>query len=236
MNKRNENKLTSYEGILSLLEDNSAKVQSVAGFSDTVTEFSGVVAGIKAKSIEVESVASGKTSSKYNAEDALVECLLPVCSALYLFGRKQNDPKITVRALTTETKLRYLRDTELASFGNAIAEMAAVNSQGIAGFGISAEKTADLKARAEAYSASIGARESSIADRKGARESLNSLFAKADELLNEEIDHFMEILRPTETEFYNKYFAGRIIKDTGVRHRQNNEAPADAAPAGAGIK
>jgi hypothetical protein len=87
--------------------------------------------------------------------------------------------------------------------------------------------------KAEANLASIGARESSIASRKGARGTMYSLFAEADEVLNEEIDHFMELIRPAETEFYNKYFTARIIKDTGVRHRKPDEAE---EMAGAGKK
>ena len=121
-----------------------------------------------------------------------------------------------------------MRDTELASFGNAVAELSTANVQGVVPFGITAGKIAELKTKADAYSAAIGARESSVADRKGARGSMSDLFDKADELLNEEFDRYMELLRPTETELYNKYFSARVVKDTGVRHKANGETPAPA--------
>ena len=53
---------------------------------------------------------------------------------------------------------------------------------------------------------------------------MNYLFYTVDELLAEEFDRYMELLRPTETEFYNTYFAARIVKDTGKRHRTNGDA------------
>jgi hypothetical protein len=56
MNKRNENKLTSYEGIFNLPGDNRDKVQSVAGFNDSVTSFSCMVTEIKAKSSKHQQV------------------------------------------------------------------------------------------------------------------------------------------------------------------------------------
>ena len=68
-----------------------------------------------------------------------------------------------------------------------------------------------------------------MADRIGARGTMADLFDKVAELLNEEFDRYMELLRSTETEFYNKYFAARVVKDIGVRHKAN--APAPPAPA-----
>jgi hypothetical protein len=135
------------------------------------------------------------------------------------------------RAATTETRLRAMRDTELGSYGSEIADVAAGNSQGISPVGITAEKIADLKAKAEAYTTSIGARESSIAGRKGARGALNEFFSNIDEQISEEIDNYMELIRPAEPEFYNKYYAAKTIKETGVRHRQEEPAPAAAGAA-----
>ena len=230
MNKKLENKLTMYEGLLTLLQANSAKTQSVGGFADAVNEFVAVIDGLKTKSIEVDGAAVGKTSVKHGAEDELVAALLPVCSALFVFGRKQGVYEIKERINTTEAKLRAMRDTEFASFGNAAADMAAENAKGIEPFGITAEKIADLKTKAQAYSAAIGERESSVADRKGARGSMHELFDRADDLLSEELDRFIEMLRPVETELYNKYFAARVIKDTGIRHRVNGAVQEQAAP------
>lgn len=234
MNKRFENRLTMYEGLLTLLQANSTKVQSVGGFADAVTAFAGVVTAIKAKSTEVDGATAGKAASKYNAEDALVDALIPIASALYMHGRKQGNAELTERTKITEGKLRAMRDTELAKYGSVIGDLATANAAGIATFGISAEKITDLKGKATAYNTAIGARESSIAERKGARGTMSELFDKADEMLNEEFDHFMELLRPTDTELYNKYFSARIVKDTGYRTKPNGEPAPAPAPAGLG--
>jgi hypothetical protein len=118
-----------------------------------------------------------------------------------------------------------MRDTELASFGGSIADLAEENASAVAPLGITAETIADLKAKAHAYTAAIGARESSVAERKGVRGSMNDLFDKADELLNEDFDRYMELMRPTNTELYNKYFSARVVKDMGMRHRPNATPP-----------
>ena len=234
MNKRQENKLTMYEGLLTLLQANSAEFQSIGGFSDAVTQFSSIVSEVKAKSNETEVLTAGKVAAKHEAEDLLVGLLLPVCSALYIFARKQDNTEIKERANITEAKLRAMRDTELASYGESIADLANTNASALALMGITAEMIADLKGKAQAYTAAIGARESSVAERKGARGSMNELFDKADELLNEDFDRYFELLRPTDTELYNKYFSARVVKDMGMRHRPVATPPTPvpvAAPA-----
>lgn len=228
MNKRQENKLTMYEGLLTLLSSNGAKVSSVAGFDNAVKELSGIISDLKNKSSEVNSVSAGKTAEKHSAEDAMISTLLPVCSGLYVLGRKQNNAKIKEMANVTEGRLHAMRDTELASLGNTIADMAASYDKDIAAYGVTQDMIAGLKEKAQQYSAAIGGRESGVAERKGARSSMNELFDKADEILNEEIDRFMEIIRLSETEFYNKYSSARVVKDMGVRHRQHTTAAAKA--------
>ncbi len=226
MNKRQENKLTMYEGLLTLLQANSGKFTSAGGFSDVLSEFSSTVSELKAKSTETEVLTAGKVAAKHGAEDSVVGLLLPVCSALYIFARKQGNTEIKERANITEPKLRAMRDTELASYGESIADLAGENAAALAPNGITAETIADLKGKAQAYTAAIGARESSVAERKGARGSMNELFDKADELLNEEFDRYAELVRPTDTELYNKYFSARVVKDMGLRHRPMSTPPA----------
>jgi hypothetical protein len=212
-----------YEGLLSLFQANNAKIQSVGGFTDSVATFVGIVTQLKAKAMEVDSVAVGKTHTKNNAEDAMVEALLPVISALYLYGRKQNNAELQALTNITESRVRTKRDTEMAQYGNTICELADTYANGIAPFGIVAERITELKNKVGAYNKAIGDRESSIVDRKGARTTLTELFAKADSIINEEFDRFIELLRQSEVELYNKYFTARVIKDTGIRHRNNGD-------------
>ena len=140
MNKRYENKLTMYEGLLALLQSNIAKFQSIGGVADAVTELSVIVTGLKAKSTEWILLLLGKPQPNTVRKIRSWQALLPACSALYIFGRKQNNAEIKERANVTEAKLRAMRDTELASFGNAVAELSTANVQGVVPFGITAGK------------------------------------------------------------------------------------------------
>jgi hypothetical protein len=228
MEKRLENKLTMYEGVVSLLKDSQDKVDIVPGFKESAATLSSIVTYIKNKSIESNNVSAGKTAAKRGARKELTKELLPVCSALYIFGRKQNNTEITERTDINGSGLKKMRDTELALFGKDIAELAGTMAADLAFAGITAETLESLAAKAAAYGDSIGARESGVAKRIGSRGEVKDLFRRADEILNHEIDRYMEILKPSYNEFYMRYSSARSIKDIGVRHRKEEEETAAA--------
>jgi hypothetical protein len=64
----------------------------------------------------------------------------------------------------------------------------------------------DLKAKVQAYRNALGR---SVAERMRARTAMEDPFAKADGILEEEIDPAMELIRASKTQFYNEYFALR---------------------------
>jgi hypothetical protein len=230
MNKKQENKLTMYEGLLVLLQLNSARTQAIAGLADRVTEFAGFVSAIKSKWVEVDIASVGKVAAKYDAQEVLIAALVPACAALYVLGRTQNNMEIRGRTNISETKLHGMRDTELATFSAALADLATENAPALEPLGFDAEKLAALKTKVETYGVSIGAQEVGVTDRKGARTTMNELFDEVDELLHEEVDRLMEVLRPLEAELCNKYFSARVVKDLGIRHRPVAETTV-AAPA-----
>lgn len=229
MNKRMENKLTMYEGVNVLFRDNTATVDSIPTLKESVERFKTTLASIPLKVSEVNNASTGKAAVKNQLEDELVTLLLPIAAGLYISAKKQNNVELMEKVRITESGLRKYRDTDLANKATSIATFAEANTQSLVAACITDVMIAALKAKAQAYLTSVGARESSVAERMGARTSLEDLFYKIDELLEEEIDPAMELIRGTNTQFYNGYFALRVVKDTGVRHRpEQTPAPAPA--------
>ncbi len=52
---------------------------------------------------------------------------------------------------------------------------------------------------------------------------LTELFAKADELLKDEADGIVEVVKETQADFYNQYFSARVIKDLGGSHTKPDD-------------
>ncbi len=225
LNKTQENKLTMYEAVLSLMGANGVVVTGVPALKEAKENFDGVVQQIKGKGREREQATAGKAAAKQQAEDALVASLMEISSALYSFSRKAKKTDVQEIADVTETKLRRMRDTELESRAKSIHEKAAIDAGALADYNITAEKMTTLQARIGDFAAALGERESSAAGRVGLTTTVAGLFDQADEILTEDLDRLMETVRESATDFYNKYFSARVIKDLGIRHQQPPQPP-----------
>jgi hypothetical protein len=219
MNKQYENKLTMYEGLWTFFGTNADIVTAVPMLKSSVDEFGTTLAAIHLKSSEVSTATTGKAAMKYKAEEDMIALLLPVSCALFVYAKRKGNAELMEKTRMTENGLRKLRDTELAGRAETIAALAGENAAYLAPAKITEDTIADLKIQVDAYRKALGDREKSVAERKGARMTLEDQFDRMDDLLEEEIDPEMELIRASNTEFYNKYFALRVVKDTGIRHR-----------------
>ena len=234
MNKRLEDRLTMYEGVLSLLQANDARISSVPGMAESVKQFTATISTIKKKNMEAVGATAGRADSKYQAQDDLIAALLPVCSSLYVYARKQGDPALKVKVDLTEAGLRRVRDTLLASTAGGIADLAAATPKA----GIPPAAVTDLRKKVDAFTQALAHRETGVASRMSASASMMDAFRNADELLEDAIDRLMEHVRQSDPEMYNGYFTARIVRETGVRHRPAEAEPpaVSGGPVTAGVK
>lgn len=226
MNKQLENKRTMYEGLLAALRGNSEAVGGVGGFAESVAAFGQLLDSINAKAKEVDHASAGKTDAKADAEEALVEQLVKVSSALTIYARRQKDAELRKKVFLPESEFRRARDTELVTMGSGILALVEEHATGLAGLGIPAEEVTKLGTRLETYRAALGNRESGVAQRVGARAALDELFAQADEMIREELDQFAELARGAFPQFYEEYHSARMIKDLGMRRKPKPEGAA----------
>lgn len=230
MNKNQENKLTMYEAVSTLLKDNAAIVSSVVAMQSAATTLASSIQRIKDKGQEKTTVTAGKTQTKREAEDALVLAALEIAAALFAYARRTKNNELKEIADVTETKLRRMRDTELGAKAKTIHQRANAEVANLGDYSVTAEKLAELQTLITDYIVATGQRESSVAERSGATQALAALFDETDELLYDDLDRLMETVRSTETDFYNEYFAARVIKDIGLG-KGATKPPAPAAPA-----
>jgi hypothetical protein len=219
MTDNQENKLTMYEAVQTLLDANGDKTAGYSAFAGAVGRFGSTVDAIKGKSTELEGAGMGKVAAKNQAEDELVGALIPIASALFVHAGASKDPELKQKADISETDLRRVRDTELVARASSLLKTANQYASALGDFGVTAAKLAECQSKIDAFNSSIGQRESSAAERVGARANLLELFDVADRTLTEELDRLIELVRGSETQFYNEYFAARVIKDLGTRHR-----------------
>lgn len=225
LSKTQENKLTMYEGVITLLENNTEIVSPIGAFVTTREDFKAAVEQIRAKGQEKREATRGKTQTKHDAEDVLVNALLEIASPLYSFARRAKMNEVMEICDVTEYKLRRLRDTELESIANSIQARSAANAAGLTAYGITEAMITGLAEKIAAYHNALGERESGVATRVGVTKTLAELFKQADELLYDDMDRIVERLRTSNAEFYTMYLGARVVKDLGIRHEEQPTPP-----------
>jgi exonuclease VII small subunit len=220
MNKLIENLRTMFEGVRAFFTEYRTKLLEVPAFADILTAFDARMAEMDSLAGETNKGTEGKTQTKHQAQAALIKVLVPLCSALYLLGRKRNDEALKAVGDTTRNKLAALRDTELKTKATVVLEAVTAHEADLAPFTIDAAKIADAQQKSAAFEKSIGDRENGAAYAKTSRKSLVQVAAEIDELLTEDADTLMEQLLEKYPDLYDEYFAVRQVKHAGIRHKQ----------------
>jgi hypothetical protein len=227
MTKDDENKLTMLESTSTLLKLNRSKLNLPALLS-AADRLDSVLAKLKVKIQDTMTASKGKTETKAEAADILVSELFKVSKGLFAYGAVTDNVELKERVRVTASQLRYMRDTELVAKARTISEQGTKNEPKVADYGVTEEILTRLNGMIDAFETAIGERESSVAQRKGARSSVYENFDAATQILENEIDNLMERFNDTDPQFFNEYWEARVVKDVGLRHRPPPPPPPPA--------
>ena len=227
MTKSESNKLSMYDAVTAVFKENEQIVLSFAMLNTLCTEFQVAVEEIRKRDGEIKTVFAGKTSAKDEAKDELIEKLVPLANSLYVYAKRNGNEEIKAVVYVNKTLLMKLRENDLLIKANSIRDYLIANKNSLGDYLVTDEKIAGLTSLISEFQKCAGERDSSFASRVAARESLDRLFDKADDLLNNELDSLMETFKSENSDFYNAYQSARVIKDLGLRKgTKTNEANA----------
>ena len=213
MNSREENKYTMYKGICNLLNKKTEIISGIPAFVECVNKFSETLESISKKDEEYLTKSKGSAETKHNAEKELIDILMVFSSAMYVLGRVEKDENLQSLCRLTRSDIERKRDTALLQEAKMILDKAAENQKYLVNLGLSSKDLTDFNNKVRAYDKALTNKESKGAEGKAARKELKEEFSTADEILKEEIDNFMAIIKSKDIEFYNAYQALRVIKD-----------------------
>lgn len=213
-----ENKLSMYEAVLTVLNDNAAITGTVPAFAPAITEFQAAVDNAKVQEQKRIDARKGKTATKHADEDALIAVAMKIANALRVHGRRTNDERLKEVGGITRSYLYGLRDAALPDYCQVVHDTADPIAIDLADYGITPADITDLQDRITAYRQASGDSVGGLAVQVSARIALEAAFRTADDVLKNDLDPLVDMLRETQPDFYNTYIDARVIRDIGVRH------------------
>lgn len=213
------NKILMYDAVNTYLMDYPVLLNSIPEFFLSFKDFGERVKAVKAMEVVRQGATDGKTDAKYAAEDALINAAINIASSLTTYACKKNLPELKSIANVSTRKLDRMKEVDLiAKCTQIYNEVKKIPAADLTSFGLTQEETEDLKSRTEAYSTTSGKRDSSLAERVGTGVSIIDMLNEIDDILDNELDKFVNKFIEKEKTFYEGYYAARNIKDLGKHH------------------
>ena len=216
MTRHETNKHNMYNSVIAVAESNQQILMEIPVFGEAITSLKSVVAEIDAVDKKYLTAVNGKTQTKSNAEDELLEDVMPVKSALYALAIKTKNEELKALTADSEWALKKMRDADFLKKAELIKTEAMARLAEITPYKITETALTELQEKIEAFREALSGKDSGFTNRSALRKELNEKFDAADEIVNEHLDTMIELIRKSNTLFYDQYFAARNIKDLGM--------------------
>lgn len=213
MNKRQSNKLNSYQSVKGVLEDNRSIYEVVPIINQTAQSFFSMVNEIDAIATRTEMDTTGETSAKIIAKEKLATMASSLAASGAVYAFEESDVELEASLAYTYSDLRYARDAEALQIAMAIETDLLDHQDAIAEYMVSEENLLELHTLIDEFENSMeergGAKSGSVAETRR----LAVLFRAADDLLGKKLDRFIVRLKAEHPTFFDAYRNARMIVD-----------------------
>ncbi|MHB8842586.1 MAG: hypothetical protein ACYC56_12525 [Candidatus Aquicultor sp.] len=224
MTPHQENKLEMYGTVIKFGKRFTKEVSAIPALERAFSNLARAVSLIKFKSQNEEETATGTFELIQDARFALIAVLVPATGALSSYARNKRlaeEKRMTFKI--TRGSLNKLNQTDLQQKITILYKLLNANKANLREYGIDASKIVILKQKIDAFNTAINTHEESGSERSRTYIEINRAFSAADYVLRGDIDCLMEILREDNPEIYNKFLSARLIKDSVVGYKTDNE-------------
>ncbi len=225
--KEQNNTFNMYGVTLKCLDDNQGLYATFVPLGEAREEFRVKVNGISAKAQEKKDAKQGKSDMKESAEVQLGNAMFAVSSALSAFAFKTENIELKAKSHFVLSELNKLRDMDLIEKADALLKLGnEYKADEVAKkHGLSDEAVAALEAQLNSYRGAKSGVAAGSTSVTSAVKSLEQQFKEASVFLSDYVDAMMNTLMGTQPDFFNAYYAARVIRDIGGTRAKPVEPP-----------
>ncbi|MBI5217184.1 MAG: hypothetical protein HY960_15615 [Ignavibacteriae bacterium] len=229
--KEQNNTFNMYGVTLKCLDDNQALYASFVPLGEAREIFRLKVNGISATVQAKKGAKEGRSDTKESAELQLGRSMFAVSSALSAFAFKTENIELKAKAHFVLSDLDRMRDADLIEKGDAMLKLGnEYKADDVAKkHGVSDEVVAALEAQLNSYRGAKSGVAAGSTSVTSAVKSLEQQFKEASVFLSEYVDKMVNTLMESQPDFYNAYYAARVIRDIGGARSKPTEPPPPAA-------
>ena len=155
MTAKQENKLSMYLAVKVVCDRNAATIATLQAFADGYTEFGAHLTNIQTLAQTQSMDTTGLAADKSQLRKTMADTAATIASAVNAYAKKTKNNALAAQSSVTSSDMTSGRDTAAADIARNVWTAANANVANLAAYGVTAAKLADLKAKTDAYAASI---------------------------------------------------------------------------------
>ena len=165
MTRHETNKYNMYKAVAAVVESNTALLTEFPVFGETLSGFKESLTEIDAVDKKYLTAADGKTKTKSNAEDDLLEDVMPIKSALFAVAIKNKNEEL--KALTTDSEwaLKKMRDADFLKKAELIKAEATARLAELAVYKVTEVMLTELQEKSDAYGEALSGKDTGFTNR-----------------------------------------------------------------------
>lgn len=204
-----------YLAVKAVCDRNNTTWQTLQAFVDGYADFGGRVTNIQnlAQSQAVDS--TGLSADKEALRKTMATETATIAKAVNAYAKKVKNNDLAAKTNVSVSTFMEGRDTIAATNALNIHAAATANLANLAPYGVTAAKLTALKAKIDAYSASISKPRDAVGSGSTATKQMGDEFDAADAALNDQMDALAPQFASANAKFVEDYNNARIIVDSG---------------------
>lgn len=229
MSKAQENRLSTFIDIETVLNRNSDIIAGIPAFVESTANFKQLISVINSSSVKRNTIKKGASETKSLKRQELESITIELASGLSVFGHKTSNEVIKAISNVSPSHLDRLRDLDIANKAEAILSTLKQYENDLTSYGITVSDISALETCIDEYKSSNIEKSGSYMESKVITKSLRELFQNCMDILDNEIDGMVNLLQTKEKNFYDSYYAVRSVKNLGLRHRKQADPDLQSA-------
>ena len=231
MTQDQDNIRTMFQTTIAYLDTNNPVWSGIAAFADAVTRAKSGLQAVDDSAKSQQTPTTGVTADKAQARTDLEDKTLEIADQISAFAAKSDDNDLGAQVEMTKSSLDKLQDTDLEQTAERVGKLANDNIAAFGAYGVTAASVTALNDARTAFAGMKTAPREKAADRKAQTTSLPQLIANVRSIFRNEIDKMMTPFKKSNADFYNGYFAARVIVDRAATRPTPKQQPAPKAKA-----
>lgn len=213
MNRRQENKIRSFQNTKGVLDNNTEAYQEYPAVVQGVSNFNTNLAEILKIGTQASTDTTGITQAKTKAKDTMATLATEMSGSLKALAFDKQDVQLEAAVDFSYSDIRYASDIDALQSANVIYAEIENNLPDLANYMVSQEDADEFKVSIDEFerlSETKGkVKSTSVSDTKR----LAQLIRETDDLLNKNLDQLILRIKRKQPAFYDTYMNARNIID-----------------------